>query len=432
MTKQNRHWIIVFGIFGLMSIKFYFLYKANLQNAYAMESAYNGADAGHYLTIGKNIADFNVYSDNNSSIASEGATWRPPFWPFVLSVLFRISANPLHLILLKSVLESGLILGLLLQFKKQTKLKLLGFAPFFLLFIEPTYLKYATTFLSESMTAILMLFLVYQFINLDNNKRYHIAIPILSAFVVLCHPVSAFFVLSLFLIYLLANLKANFSVALVHGLLFSVLFLAWPCRNYFTFHKGFYLTASQGATFSKGWNEKVSKEFTNVEGDAADETLNLKFLHNPDLNTTTIGGLELSKLYTEGTKNYIASISLQEKLKIVLIKLKSNFNPFPEKPKPEFLDTLAIFFRILYLFTFFQLIYRLFKKPNFSFNSTKDKVYLVVLSVLIGQVMMSIYVYTGLRFNAIYSLTMLFCFIYLNIDYFIQKALKFNSNLQLK
>lgn len=414
--------VIVFCIVGLISIKFYYLYRAYLQKGYSIESAYNGADAGHYLTIAKNIANFNVYSDTNSNVPSEGATWRPPFWPLVLSLLFHFSSNPLHLIILKSIVESSLILWILFQFKKQMDVKLIWFTPFFLLLIEPSYLKYATTFLSESLTSILILLLAYFFVNLSNARRYHIFIPILSSLVILCHPVSVFFVLSLFIIYLIYNLKANFSVVIVHGLLFSVLVLAWPIRNFITFQKGFYITASQGATFSKGWNEKVPTEFTNVEGDAADETLNLKYLKNPVQNPNNLTTLDWSNLYTEGTKNYITSISLQEKLKIVFIKLQSNFNPFPEKSKPVFLDKLSVLFRILYLIVFLQLIFRLIKKPEIQFHSRKDNVYLVVFSVLIGQIVMSIYVYTGLRFNSIYSLTMLFCFIYLNIDFFIDKV----------
>lgn len=424
MKNSLVNYTIVWCVFLLISVKFYYLYRANLQNGYSMAAAYNGADAGHYLTIAKNIANFNVYSDTNSNVPSEGATWRPPFWPFVLSLLFHFSSNPLHLIILKSILESSLILWILFQLKKQMDVKLIWFAPFFLLFIEPSYLKYATTFLSESLTSILILVLVYFFVNLDNNKRYHIAIPILSSFLILCHPVSVFFVVSLFIIYLFYNLKANFSVVIVHGLLFSVLVLAWPIRNYSTFHKGFYLTASKGAAFSKGWNEKVSSNFTNVDGDAANETLNLKYLKNPVQNPNNLTTLDWSNLYTEGTKNYITSISLQEKLKIVFIKLQSNFNPFPEKSKPVFLDKLSVLFRILYLIVFLQLIFRLIKKPEIQFHSRKDKVYLVVFSVLIGQIVMSIYVYTGLRFNSIYSLTMLFCFIYLNIDFFMDKVLK--------
>ena len=80
-----RQQLVVILILGLASVKMYFLYKAHLQNGYSIESAYNGADAGHYLTIANNIANFNVYSDTNSSVATEGATWRPPFWPFILT-----------------------------------------------------------------------------------------------------------------------------------------------------------------------------------------------------------------------------------------------------------------------------------------------------------------------------------------------------------
>ena len=110
-----RQQLITILIIGFASIKFYYLYRANLQNGYSIASAYNGANAGHYLTIAKNIAHFNVYSDTNSNVPSEGATWRPPFWPFILSILFHFSSNPLSLILLKSIVESSLILWILFQ-----------------------------------------------------------------------------------------------------------------------------------------------------------------------------------------------------------------------------------------------------------------------------------------------------------------------------
>ncbi|MDO9276188.1 MAG: hypothetical protein Q7T92_11645 [Lutibacter sp.] len=297
-------------------------------------------------------------------------------------------------------------------------MKLIYIVPFFLLFVEPQYLKYSITFLSESLTAVLILLLTIYFVFHNNNKQ-HFAIPILSAFVILCHPVSVFFVLSLFIIYLFLNLKSNFLGTMWHGLLFSMLLLAWPIRNQITFGKGFYLTASQGATFSKGWNEKVANEFTNTDGDLADEGLNLKYVDGDLLSNSDKSLITLSKLYNNGTKNFIKSIGFNEKVKIVFKKLKSNFNPFPEKPKPGFLETLAIFFRILYIITFLQLIVRFFKKEKMDYNTNRDRIYLVVLAIFIGQIVMSIYIYTGLRFNSIYSLTLLFCFIYLNNDFLI-------------
>lgn len=404
-------------VVSLISVKFYYLYLSNLNAVYSNEIAYNNGDSSHYLIIGKNISDFNVYSDTNSKRASENATWRPPFWPFVLSFLFKTTNNPLVLILLKSILEIGLIVMVLFAFKKNANLNFIHLLPFFIVFIEPQYLKYSISFLSESLTAILILVLVVIFISINNSKRLNIAIPILSSFVILCHPVSVFFVLSLFIIYIVFNLKTNFAVSLFHGLLFSLLVLAWPYRNYITFDKGIYLTASQGATFSKGWNEKVSTQFTNVDGDLADETLNLKFVETSLLSDSDYSILSLSKLYTIGTKKFIDGIPFQEKVNIGVKKLKSNFNPFPEKPKPGFLETLSIFFRILYLIVFLQLIYRFLRKDKIDFNLMKDRVYLVVLAVFIGQVAMSVYVYTGLRFNSIYSLTLLFCFVYLNNEF---------------
>jgi hypothetical protein len=416
----NKNWIILLVFIGLLSVKYYYLYLSNLNNTYSNDVVYNNGDASHYLVIGKNIADFNVYSDTNSKTISESATWRPPFWPLVLSLFFKFTSSPFVLILLKSIFEMGLLLFALFKFKNISNLKLIYLVPFFLLLVEPQYLKYSITFLSESLTAILILLLTVFFISINKTKKQHIAIPILSALVILCQPVSVFFVLSLFIIYLLLNLKSNFLGTIGHGLLFSVLLLAWPFRNQVTFDKGFYMTASQGAALSKGWNEKVATQFTNVDGDLADEGLNLKFVDNNLLQNADNSVLTRSKLYSIGTINFIKSIGFKEKINIAFKKLKSNFNPFPEKSKPGFLETISIFFRMLYLFTFIQLIVRFFKKEKTNYNSTRDRVYLVVLAVFIGQIVMSVYVYTGLRFNSIYSLTMLFCFIYLNHEFLIK------------
>jgi hypothetical protein len=416
----NNKWVFLLIVISLISVKFYYLYLSDSNNNYSNEVAYKGgADASHYLIIAKNISDFKVYSDTNSKIVSESATWRPPFWPFILSFFLLITSSPLYLILLKSILEVFLIGLILFKFKNGANLKFVYLLPFCFLFIEPQYLKYSITFLSESLTAILILALTIFFVSLNSTKRNHIAIPILAAFVVLCHPVSFFFVGSLVLIYLIFNLKSNTIRALFHGLLFSLIVFSWPFRNAITFDKGFYLTASQGATLAKGWNEKVSTEFTNSEGDLADEELNLKYVDPKLVAQSKNSVLDLSHIYTLGTKKFISGIGFEEITKIALKKLKSNFNPFPEKPKPGTLETVAIFFRMLYLVVFAQMIIRFFGKDKIDFNSLKDRVYLVVLAIFIGQSIMSVYVYTGLRFNAVYSLTLLFCFLYLNIGFWV-------------
>jgi hypothetical protein len=420
---KNKKWITILIAIGLISVKFYFLYLCDENDNFSNEAIQSNFDASHYLTIGKNIADYNVYSDTNSKIVSEMATWRPPFWPYVLSILFKISTNFFILMVLKAILEVVLIALLLFKFKKDTAIKGIDILPFFIVFVEPQYLKYSMSFLSESLSSILILGLTIFFISFKKTKSYQFVIPILASMIILCHPVSIFFVISLFSIYLIIILRSNFAGVLLPGLLFLLLLLAWPYRNYLAFNKEFYLTASQGATFSKGWNEKVATQFTNVEGDLGDESLNLKYVDRELLIEPEISVLDLSRLYNEGTKKFIKGLSLEEKIRIALIKIKSNFNPFPEKPKQGFLETTSIFFRILYIIVFFQMIYRFLRKEKINFDLMKDRIYLVILAIFMGQAIMSVYVYTGIRFNSIYSLTLLFCFVYLNKE-FISESLQ--------
>ena len=410
----KEYWFIIVVLSIVIVIKSYYLNMAFQQGAFTNEKAYNSGDATHYLKIGKNIADFHVYSDSNSNIPSESATWRPPFWPFTLSILFNLTSHVGKLIVLKFLLELSLLLFTMFKITKHLSLKAPYIFHFLIIFIEPQYLKYSITFLSESFTAILILILVVYFIKLRQNKRHHFLIPTLSALVILTHPVSIFFILTIFVIYLLFNLKTNLKITILHGLIFSLIVLVWPIRNYLTFNHNIYLTASQGATFSKGWNEKVAIEFDNVDGDLANEDMNLKYVDSILINNLNGSTLKLSEAHTIGTKNFINQINLGEKLKIILTKVKSNFNPFPEKPKPGTLESIAIFFRFLYLIVLIQIVFRIFQKRKISFDSNSDKAYLVILSIFIGQILMSSYIYTGLRFNSIYSLAILFCFLIIN------------------
>jgi len=413
VLKSN--WLLILVILGIVLVRGYYLYMSYQNGSYTIEISHHMGDAGHYLQIAKNISDFHVYSDNQSEIATEMATWRPPVWPMVLSLFYKFSDNLVVLIFLKLILETSLILLVVLKLGRYFSLKSIYVIPFLFLFVEPQYLKYSLTFLSESFTAVLILMLLGVFISLNRNKRYHIAIPALASIIVLTHPVSVFFVLTIFGIYLLYNLKSNFKIAFLHGLLFAVIILIWPGRNYLTFNKGVYLTASQGAVFSKGWNEKVSSKFTNVDGDLADEELNLKYVDSTLLKNSDNSVLDLGKLYKEGTLNYLSQIPFQEKASILLTKITSNFNPFPEKPKPGFLESLSIVFRSLYLLALIQLFIRLFRRQKFSLDSNEDKAFLIIASVFTGQIIMASYIYTGLRFNSIYSLALLGSFLIINL-----------------
>ena len=410
-TKKSVFYIVCGFVFV---VKLYFIITTVQNSNFSDAVAYNNGDAGHYLSIAKNINIHQVYADNNSNIPNESATWRPPIWPFYISILFIFSKSIFWIFMSKLVIEILLIFAILVFFKKKINLDIFSLWPFLLLFIEPQYLKYSFTFFSESFNSILILLLTVLFLTVNAVEKQSIIIPILAAIIITCHPVSAFFIGTLIMIYCLIHIKTNFKTIILQGTLFVSLLAIWPIRNALTFNKGIYLTASQGATFSKGWNETVANNFTNVDGDLADEGLNLKYITNREIKPAVLSVLDLSKIYTEATNNYIDKLDFSQKAKIVIKKIKSNFIPFPERPKGGFLENMSTVFRIIYLILFVQLFLRIIQFKKFDFQNKIDKVYLVVISILIGQIIMASYIYTGLRFNAIYSLSLLFCLIIVN------------------
>ena len=412
--------IIGFLFFAsFLSLKVYYISIANVNNAFSEEVVQKNGDGSHYLEIAENIYNHNTFSDNNSINPTQSATWRPPIWPATLSVFFAIANTPLGLIICKSVLELLLISVVFLILLKQSRFKNYLVLPFFLLLIEPQYLKYSITFLSESYTAVLILLLVVVFIFYKGKKYQNILIPILSVLVILCHPVSIFFVLLLLGFYIVFNFKIQAKIIMIQAILFLILAISWPLRNHFTFNEGLYLTVSQGTTFSKGWNDEVFDKFSNVDGDLADEYLNLKYLKDSLIVNGSLSEVQKSKLLKKATSLFIRQLSVKERAQIVLKKIKSNMNPIPEKPKLGTIETFGTLFRVVYCFVFLQTLFFLIKKPKIEFSNIKHRIFLVVVTILIGQLIMSTYIYTGLRFNSIYGLSLLLCFIYLNLDIFL-------------
>jgi hypothetical protein len=425
-TKQYIFYLILV-IFFLVP-KVYYINESYKKEAYTEEKAFHsGGDTAHYLRIAKNIHQFGVYGDNGSGVPNQIATWRPPLWPFVVSTFYYFTSNPLGLIVCKSILEILLLLFAVFIIKKNTRFKPIAVLPFLLFFVEPQYLKYSITFWSESLTAILILLTAICFLFYCHSKKYSISIIVLSALTILCHPISVFFVLTLLIVYGILNLKENPYRVVLHAVVFSILVLIWPIRNYYTFDEGLYLTASQGAVLSKGWNENVVKEFTNAAGDLADETINLKYLSPKYDKGVANSAISKSKKYKAATNTYVKTLSGIDMFKIALVKIKSNFNPFPEKPKVGFVELMSTLFRVLYLFTFLQVLFLLITKRKIIKNTLEHKICLLVLSIIIGQTIMAAYIYTGLRFNSIYGLAILFSFLLLNnqfISKFFQKMSK--------
>lgn len=397
---------LIFLLFVII-VKMYFTITAFKNYSFNHENLLANGDAGHYFVIAQNLHNYQIYSDNDSTIATEFSTWRAPVYPLVLSVIMVFSQNAIIINIIKVLLELFCLLFILSKLKNKVSFAIYPFL--FLILIEPQHLKYTNTILSESFTAVLLFATAIVFI--FGNKKQLFLLPILAGILVLTHPISIFYCLILIVTYCLLVLKSS-KKRIGYFLMFILIVFSWMFRNEMIFHKGFYITASQGATFSKGWNKQVATNFTNVDGDLADEGLNLKYLKTnikPDISV-----LDLGKLYKKSTIEFIKQSSIKELATIVFVKLKSNFNPFPEKPKPGFLELLGSLFRVLYCMLCLQIVYRFIKKPKININKELDRVVVVVCLVIVSQVLISIFIYTGIRFNSVYGITLLFCFIFLN------------------
>lgn len=392
---------IFFLLLGfVICVNLFFLHKNYVAGNFLEENI--TGDASHYLEIAKNLKSFGVYSDNNSSVPTESATWRPPFYPFLLSVFLFISDNVFFLILLKVLFQVLLVfLGCYYLYINKVFSKSI-FAVGCIVLIEPYYLKYSYSLLSESISAsLLFLFFCFFLISIIKEKYFFLT-GFMGFLSVINHPVVVFFIfILLFIVFVKMFLMNKFS-AIWFAVFFLLLILIWPVRNYFVFNKGLFLTASQGSTFSKGWNEKVVYEFNNVDGDLADEGLNLKYLGS-DINPSSYSVLDLSKLYKSATVEFIKINGWVGNVSIAKRKILSNFIPFPEKPKEGLIELSASIFRCLYL------LFGVYAIFNLIFFKFKEYIlFSVYLAVYFSQTLMSIFIYTGLRFNSVYNLVLFF------------------------
>jgi 4-amino-4-deoxy-L-arabinose transferase-like glycosyltransferase len=356
------------------------------------------------LEIGRNLFDNRVYAEHGN-VPTESAAWRPPLWPVLLSLFMWVTIEPSGLIIMKILLEAilvALVIGEL--WKKKTRWLFSGVLIFGVA-LEPQVLKYSTTFLSEGISAILLLMAVAIFFKREHPKTLYL-LSLILGLLILLHPVTIFFAL-LILAYVSIETTRDkkFGTLIFVNLIFLIVVSSWAFRNAFVFERGIFLTASQGATFSKGWNADVAANFTNTQGDLADEGRNTDLLNIASLEGYSI--LDLKEIYTRATFLFLNSSPFTELVQIALVKLNSNFNPFPETPKPGILELAGSVFRSFYLLTFLPLFF-LVRKWKQTDRLTRSAA-VSFLIIYLSQSLMSVMIYTGLRFNAVYGAALLLC-----------------------
>lgn len=417
---MRKNQIFFVGLLLILSVKSFNTYQI-YQKYYSQRDlsefkVYGSGDQQDYLKIAYYLKNKFIYTDKDVDYPTESAAWRPPVYPFVLSLLFYLSQNVFTILVLKMLLEA-VVIGFVSAhfFKRKPKLLVVVFG---LLLFEPYFLKYSATFLSESITAIFILFTFYLYLN---RPKKGWLLVVFMAISLLCHPVSSFFIGCLLVAFLYESLKKNWKRSIGLIAFFVALISLWPLRNQLTFNKGLFLTSSQGVALSKAWNEAVKDKFSNVKGDLADEDLNLKYLSQEEISQLNTSTINSSKLYTKAAVRFIENSSFEELLKTAMVKIKSNFKPFPEIKSKFTLERLAVVFRIIYLLFLIQCTIYILSTKNKSFSNKKYKISIFIICIFLGQTIMSIYIYTGLRFNSIYNLALLMGLVLFNYEHLEKK-----------
>lgn len=389
---KNVHIISIALFFsGLMTISFF------VKSSVAL-----GGDSKHYYTIARDLVDFCQFSDNsklNITFATESALWRPPVFSMWNALLMKVTGNTNFVFLIGLSLFSFyfiLIITVLYFFQNKLSNYPIWFilVSFIFIIFEPHFFKYSRTFLSEPLSSILLFFSGLSLF-VKNNKLV-LLFALAYTLVIYTHPSLIFFVLGILFFKILEIKISRYRLLLV----FSFVFFSsiWPILNAYQFGNLF-ITTSQGAAFSKAWNKHVIDSFSNTRGDLADESLNLEFLSIDEKKVFLYSGNILkSRYYVIATQRFIKQSSLIDLFHIALEKLKSNFNPFPEHSKKGIIECIQIIYRFIFL------ILLLFYFSDKSLRKDMHLVFKLLILILISQSLMSLIIYTGLRFNSPYYL----------------------------
>ena len=374
--------------------------------AFQDTNGYFGGDSGDYILVGASLAKTGKYGhlkstpreiivDLNSGdfldkVYEFGnhSTWRPPLWPAYLALFFKFFP---HALILAHLVKFLLILGgaylfysTLISLKFSSSVSRI-FAVFYL--IHPTLQLYSRTYLSESLTYLMMtLLLFYAVRTWQDSKKINVFMTgLIGGLLVLTHPYHlAFPFILIILIFLKKNFKISHYFVAFPVLVFVIGF--WVIRNHMIYpENGLFITSSTGAVMAKGWNAKVPELHNNVNGDLADEELVLK----PDDQMAGLNEVERSELYQKRTKEFVKENSRMI-VPILIKKLKSAFNPIREISKPGLLQNLNELHRILILLIFFYALFR-WKLDLFG---------VIALTIILSTIFITALTYSGIRFRS--------------------------------
>lgn len=249
-------------------------------------------DEKQYYQIAKNLVENRIYSLDGKEITA----WRPPGYPFFLSLFIQLGAN-IPMLRIANFIAFCLSIYMIASFL-QNRSKLAGLLSACMLIAYPVLFYSAGTLYPQTVMATL---LVALFVLLNKPKLQPILIGSICGALILLSPIYLFILALTCLWVVFSQLKH----ALIIGLTSIIVITPWTIRNIVLFQAPFFISTNSAINFFIGNNGNEVKNVTDIIKKTKNDTF---FIENV-ATARTVQDLELmrDRLYREKAFEYIVN-----------------------------------------------------------------------------------------------------------------------------
>jgi 4-amino-4-deoxy-L-arabinose transferase-like glycosyltransferase len=351
-----------------------------------LDIAYTVAKTGRYERSGlTGVKSSLTAGEQPEPVGSAPDAWRPPVWPWVLSLWLRSSGYSLRSVFILRFLTDGLTLWLFYRVASRRLPPGLALLGTFLLAIQPIWLYYSMTLLTEPFTLLVHLLLVATALRLAEGGRPAVWVPalgVLGGLAILTHGFYLFFPPLLVLgLWLAGHIRMRQALAVLG--LFALTLAPWLLRNERAFGKPLLSTAG-GPSLARGWNHRFLADYHNGSAEVAlDETAEIDASR-----LEGIGQAERSALYTEGAVRYIRR-EWRTVPAILAKKLVGAVTPFSDPPRQGLLETGRVLFQAVTLIPLLWVVFMGGSRP----------LSVVVRALAVSYLLMALACFPALRYR---------------------------------
>ncbi len=351
-----------------------------------LDIAYTLAKTGRYERSGlTGVKSSLAAGEQPEPVGSEPDAWRPPVWTSVLALGLLGSGYSLRAVFVLRFLIDGLTLWLFYRLASRHLRPGLALLGTLLLAVQPIWLYYSMTLLTEPFTLLVHLLLVAAALRLAEGGQPAVWVPavgVLGGLAILTHGFYLFFPPLLILGFWLAGHIRMPQALAVLGL-FALTLAPWLVRNDQAFGKPLLSTAG-GPSLARGWNRRFLADYRNASAEVAlDETA--------EIDASRLKGLgqaERSALYTEGALSYIRR-EWRTVPAILGKKLIGAVTPFSDPPRPGILETGRVLFQAITLIPLLWVVFGGGSKP----------LSVVVRTLVVSYLLMALACFPALRYR---------------------------------